>query len=31
MVPVGREYGYDQDGNALYRDNLVNSAFGELE
>ncbi len=24
------QYGYDQNSNALYRDNLVNSAFGEL-
>ena len=24
------QYGYDADGNVLYRDNLVNSAFGEL-
>ena len=24
------QYGYDRNGNALYRDNLVNSAFGEL-
>ncbi|MFL5244587.1 MAG: RHS repeat-associated core domain-containing protein [Gemmataceae bacterium] len=24
------KYGYDRDSNALYRDNLVNSAFGEL-
>jgi RHS repeat-associated protein len=24
------KYGYDRDGNPLYRDNLVNSAFGEL-
>ena len=24
------QYGYDRDGNRLYRDNLVNSAFGEL-
>jgi RHS repeat-associated protein len=24
------QYGYDRDSNALYRDNLVNSAFGEL-
>ncbi len=24
------EYGYDQDGNELYKDNVVNSAFGEL-
>jgi RHS repeat-associated protein len=23
-------YGYDRDGNPLYRDNLVNSSFGEL-
>jgi RHS repeat-associated protein len=24
------QYGYDRDGNRLYRDNLVNAAFGEL-
>jgi RHS repeat-associated protein len=24
------QYGYDRDGNRLYRDNLVNSSFGEL-
>ncbi len=24
------QYGYDRDGNRLWRDNLVNSAFGEL-
>jgi RHS repeat-associated protein len=24
------QYGYDRDSNALYRDNLVNGAFGEL-
>ncbi|MBY0526219.1 MAG: SBBP repeat-containing protein [Gemmataceae bacterium] len=24
------QYGYDRDGNALYRDNVVNTAFGEL-
>jgi len=24
------QYGYDRDGNRLYRDNLVNTAFGEL-
>src|SRR5205807_392274 len=24
------KYGYDRDGNPLYRDNLVNTAFGEL-
>jgi RHS repeat-associated protein len=24
------QYGYDRDGNALYRNNLVNTAFGEL-
>jgi RHS repeat-associated protein len=24
------QYGYDRDGNPLYRDNLVNTAFGEL-
>jgi YD repeat-containing protein len=24
------QYGYDRDGNVLWRDNLVNSAFGEL-
>jgi RHS repeat-associated protein len=24
------QYGYDRDGNALYRDNKVNAAFGEL-
>jgi RHS repeat-associated protein len=24
------QYGYDRDSNVLYRDNLVNSAFGEL-
>jgi RHS repeat-associated protein len=24
------KYGYDRDGNRLYRDNLVNAAFGEL-
>ncbi|MFL5241992.1 MAG: RHS repeat domain-containing protein [Gemmataceae bacterium] len=24
------KYGYDRDSNALYRDNLVNSAFGQL-
>jgi len=30
-MPTDRfQYGYDADGNPLYRDNLVNSAFGEL-
>src|SRR5262249_54154501 len=24
------QYGYDQDGNPLYRNNLVNTSFGEL-
>src|SRR5262249_27826868 len=24
------QYGYDRDGNRLYRDNLVNGSFGEL-
>ena len=24
------QYGYDRDSNRLYRDNLVNSSFGEL-
>src|SRR5438552_19129277 len=24
------QYGYDRDGNRLYRNNLVNTAFGEL-
>jgi hypothetical protein len=24
------QYGYDRDRNRLYRDNLVNTAFGEL-
>src|SRR5206468_4039258 len=24
------QYGYDRDGNRLYRDNLVNAAFGEV-
>jgi RHS repeat-associated protein len=26
----GTQYGYDRDGNRLYRNNLVNTAFGEL-
>src|SRR5258708_20016611 len=25
------QYGYDRDSNRLWRDNLVNSAFGELD